>query len=230
MSRQWAASLLDTFLPSLCPLCHIAAGPDLCPTCCAELPRIDDPCSWCGAPDAALRTCPSCAGRGLRGIARVHVSYHYHGACERLVSLAKAAGRPAAVRAAANLVTAHPHGDLVVPIPATPGRRSGPHLATAIARHVAATLGIPCRAALHQTRRPRAQHSLSAAERARNVDDLFRADPVPESVILVDDLLTSGATAESAARALRQQGAKRIALVCLARTPNDAERPRKEPL
>ncbi len=228
--RQWTHAALDLLLPSLCPLCRVAAGPTLCVDCRQELPRIADPCPWCGAPGAVQGQCRVCEGRGLRGIARVHVAFHYHGTLERLIGNAKAAGRPAAVRACADVLHVEPGPDLgnpaaVVPIPETSGRRPGPHLATALARTLARTLGVPLQRALRQTRRPRMQHALNAAERARNVADIFVSRPVPTEIILVDDLLTSGATAESAARTLRAAGARRITFVCLARTPRDEERP-----
>lgn len=220
---RWSGAALDLLLPSLCPLCRVAPGPTLCAECRADLPRITDPCPWCGAAGSTQGDCRACTGRGLRGIARVHVAFHYHGTLERLVGNAKAAGRPAAVRACADLLRAAPSSGLVVPIPETPGRRPGPHLATALARAVARRNGLSFQRVLRQTRRPRIQHALSAAERARNVADIFTSSPVPETVILVDDLLTSGATAISAAAALRAAGARRVELVCLARTPRDEE-------
>lgn len=220
---RWTGAALDLLLPSLCPLCRIAAGPTLCAECRDRLPRIDDPCPWCGAAGATQGNCRVCAGRGLRGIARVHVAFHYHGAVERLVGNAKAAGRPAAVQACADLLHAIPGRGLVTSIPETPGRRPGPHLATALARAVARRNALPFQRVLRQTRRPRIQHALTAAERARNVAGIFTSRPVPDLVILVDDLLTSGATAISAAAALRAAGARRVELVCLARTPRDEE-------
>jgi len=169
--------------------------------------------------------CRQCHARGLRGIAAVHVQYHYFGPLELLVGNAKAAGRPAAVQVCARLAAAdlHVHGAAVIPIAETPGRRPGPHLASAMAKAIARTYAIPFRRTLSQTRRPRSQHALNHAERQRNVVGVFVSTPVPDNVILVDDLLTSGATAESAAHALRAAGAKRIELVCLARTPRKDE-------
>jgi len=223
--RPFALAVLELVMPSICPLCRTTSGPELCADCLASLPRLQHPCPWCGAAGCVHGECRLCHARGLRGIAAVQVHYHYYGALEVLVGNAKAAGRPAAVHACARLAAAdlRVHGTVVIPIAETPGRRPGPHLASAMAKAIARTYAIPFRRTLSQTRRPRSQHSLNHAERQRNVAGVFISTPVPANVILVDDLLTSGATAEAAAQALRAAGAKRIELVCLARTPRKDE-------
>ena len=66
------------------------------------------------------------------------------------------------------------------------------------------------------------QTGLDARARRRNVDGCFavaRGARVPETVWLVDDVVTTGATLGEAARVLRAAGARRVAAVCLARTP-----------
>lgn len=222
------AALLDLLLPSLCPCCREAEGPRLCAGCVAALPRLEHPCPWCAAPRRSVdATCRACGGAGLVRLRGVAVACHYRGVVEDLVHLAKAAGRPAAVRALAELAPSPPEpiGDAVVtPIPPAPGRRHGPHLATAAARAIAHRHGLPLRRLLRPTRHAAEQHRLGAAARARNVEGLFVArGPVPARVVLVDDLLTSGATAMAAARALADAGATDITLVCIARTPRSED-------
>lgn len=219
------AAVLDLLLPCVCPACQIAAGPELCPTCVHGLPRIDHPCPWCGAGRRAEEArCTACDGAGLPFLQRVCVTYAYQGELARLVALAKAAGRPAAVRALGDLLPAPPaetaSGTIVVPVPPSPGRRPGPHLGTALARACARRYHLPLRHLLVTTRLGAEQHRLSPAARRANVVDLFRCrKAAPPHVILVDDLITTGATASAAAAALRTGGAKRVDLVCLARTP-----------
>ena len=215
---------LDLLIPALCPCCRGSAGAGLCPACREGLRSIADPCPWCAAPHGDGGLCPTCQDVGLPGIARLHVRWHYLDRLADLVTAAKARGRPAAVRAATDLLADDPDladlaADAVTVIPETPSRRSGPHLGTALARRLARRNGLPFRHLLGQTRRPRAQHALSQAERQHNVADLFRAAESPPRVILVDDLVTSGATLAAAARALRSAGARTVTAVCLARTP-----------
>lgn len=72
-----------------------------------------------------------------------------------------------------------------------------------------------------------AQQLLSAAERKRNLRQAFAlTDEQPikgRHVALIDDVLTTGATAESIARLLRKAGAARVDVYCLARTPKPGE-------
>jgi predicted amidophosphoribosyltransferase len=224
IGRRLLADVADLLLPSLCPGCRRSDGPGLCADCAATLPALDDPCPWCGAPRKVLDdACRNCDGRGLPHIARMVVRWRYGGLIERLVSDAKAGAQPAAARALAAVMpdlglVAEPHA-WVVPVPPS-GRRDGPHLGTILARAVARRHGVPLRPVLRATRFAAAQHGLGAADRARNVDALFAcaATRLPATVVLVDDLVTSGATASAAAGTLRRAGAGRIVLACLART------------
>lgn len=224
MAGALLAAALDLLLPAVCPLCRAAPGPDLCPTCRAALPRNAEPaCPLCAGPLDGT-ACPACRGDGLARLDAVVAAYAYRGAMRRLIGDAKAGARPAAVAALAGLLPL-PEGpfDAVVAVPPSPGRRPGPHLATACARRAAHRLGVPLLPALACARHAREQHRLSRRERADNVVDLFRArGAVPARVLLVDDILTSGATASAAAAQLRQNGAKRVSAAFLCRTPGKA--------
>lgn len=223
------AAVLDLLLPSVCPACQLAAGPSFCATCVHVLPRLEHPCPWCGSNRrTADARCGECDGAGLAHLQHVRVHHPYHGEIARLVGLAKAVGRPAAVRALGDLLPGLPDdapaGGVVVPVPPSPGRRPGPHLGTALARTCARRHRLPLRHLLITTRLGAEQHRLSPAERRVNVIGLFRCSkPAPAYVVLVDDLITTGATASAAAAALREAGAKRVDLICLARTPKPGE-------
>ena len=217
-------TLLDLLLPSVCPLCTLASGPGLCSPCRDELPELVRPCRWCGMPQTPTASdvaCAHCADDGMPFLVQVTARWAYVERMVHLIGNAKAAGRPAAVKTCAGLM---PVLDVdgpavIVPVPPSPGRRTGPHLGTALARSVARQTGQPYACLLATTRLATEQHRLGAAARARNVEGLFIAvGTVPENVVLVDDLLTSGATASAAAKALRLAGAQRVELVVLART------------
>lgn len=224
MNPRWQAlglAIADLLLPAICPGCAIATGPDLCPACLAQVPRIDKPCRWCGAPSGNGARCGACDNQGLVHVQRVFVDCVYDGMVRQLVGDAKAGGRPAAGRALTMLLPTIDDvaGAVVVPVPPSPGRRSGPHLGTTLAKAIARHHGLPLRRLLRLTRVAAEQHRLGHGERARNVQGLFASRPAPERVLLVDDLMTSGATASAAAGALRQAGARLVDLVCVARAP-----------
>lgn len=218
--RRYAAALLHVLLPTVCPGCHLQPGPRLCADCLASVPRLLLPCPWCACPRAeAAESCRKCRNQGLRHIHRINIDCSYSGIVERLVGDAKIASRPSAIAALRDLMPSISAAGVVVPVPPSRGRRPGPHLATALAKTLARRHGLRCMQLLTTKRTAAEQHRLNHGERRRNVADLFSSKPAPGDVILVDDLMTSGATASSAAGALRAAGAKRVHLVCLARTP-----------
>ena len=221
--REWAAALTEFLLPAVCPCCQRHPGVSVCPACVGSMPVLASPCPWCAAPGFVL-DCRVCRGQGHRHIAEITVGWEYAEGMRELVTRAKAQGRPAAVRACTELalMPALPPGTPVIPVPPSPGRRPGPHLATALARRIARETGGVFDPRLRPVRPAAEQHFLNQSERARNVDGLFAASawPSPPALVcLVDDLLTSGATASAAAAALKAAGAKRVVLALLARTP-----------
>jgi ComF family protein len=111
--------------------------------------------------------------------------------------------------------------DYVVPVPLHWWRRwrRGFNQSEMIARCAAQELRLPCRSdVLRCIRRTGEQKRLSPTQRRENVRDAFRAARLPAGsrVLLVDDVMTTGATAHEAARALRGAGANRIVVAILA--------------
>jgi ComF family protein len=115
----------------------------------------------------------------------------------------------------AELVTA-------VPLPWPRLLARGYNQAEVVARALAATLGLPHRRLLRRRARRR-QTGLGRQDRVRNVTGAFharRGEPIRGArVLLVDDVMTTGATLEAAARALREAGASAVSAAVVARTP-----------
>ena len=111
------------------------------------------------------------------------------------------------------------HWDVVTWAPTSPRRRRlrGFDQAELLARAVAGHLGLPCRSLLVRADGP-AQTGRTARERAGGVA-LRPRRGAPARVLVVDDVLTTGWTLTSAARALRAAGARRVGGAVLARTP-----------
>ena len=122
-------------------------------------------------------------------------------------------------------------GSLVVPIPTTPRRRArrGYDQAELLARAVASDSGNPLVSALIRRGGGRSQVGLHPQERWGNVKDAFRVDRAGirkidgEKVVLVDDVLTTGATLCSAARTLIAAGAARVDGLTFARAHPDLD-------
>lgn len=114
--------------------------------------------------------------------------------------------------------------DVVTPVPLAWTRllARGYNQAEAVARPLARALGLPCRQLLRRRPRPR-QALLSRADRRRNLRGAFtpRRPLAPGiRVLLVDDVMTTGATLEAAGRALRRAGAATVLAAVVARTPD----------
>jgi predicted amidophosphoribosyltransferase len=109
--------------------------------------------------------------------------------------------------------------ECVVAVPPDRERRlkRGDHAATSFARELAALWDLPLEPLLERTRRSTPQRGLDDAARRRNVAGAFRARSSPGRVLLVDDVYTTGATANAAASALRKGGTRNVEVVTFAR-------------
>ena len=112
----------------------------------------------------------------------------------------------------------------LVPVPLHPARyrQRGYNQATLIARAVARTLGIPVQTRLvRRTRNTQAQFDLPPGQRQRNVRGAFSVTSLPavETVAIIDDVMTTGATMEAMAICLRAAGAVRVEAWSCARAP-----------
>ncbi len=145
----------------------------------------------------------------------------YDDAVKRLVSGWKERGLRRLAGSAADLVVEllpRPDADALAFVPPDGDRRleRGHHPAEMLARELSRRWEIPVEALLERTRALRRQRGLSLAERRRNVRGAFVAHRA-QTVCLVDDVYTSGATANAAAAALRKAGARQVRVVTFAR-------------
>src|SRR5262249_21615094 len=118
------------------------------------------------------------------------------------------------------LVVERPDAHLVTWVPADPLRQAirGYHPPRLLALALARAWGIQSRALLRGPLHRRPQRGLSRVERRANVRTAFACQPVPgRAIVLVDDVMTTGATISAAAASLRRAGAARVLAVTLAR-------------
>lgn len=239
--RAWALAALDLVFPALCPSCRSPLGPGrrdpLCGPCFTGIARIVPPvCTRCGLPLSLPRTvdAPYC----LRCLAAPPAYDYargagiYAGALRDALRALKFQGKRAVARPLAELMleqataTFAPDVDALVPVPLARHRlrERGFNQAELIAERVARVLTVPLRRRwLFRVRETSPQSDLTAAERRANVDRAFLATSAAagKHVIIIDDILTTGATAGACARALRAAGASRIGVATVARVVED---------
>ena len=215
----------EQILGAICVLCRQTIfGPDarrqLCRHCLADLP-------WLAEPE---RPPPGPA------IARQISLFHYQDAARDWILAAKrerglVAARVLGTLMAESLLDAYPRGEAcpqyLVPVPLSVRRllHRGHNQATLIGTPVARILGIPLACgAVRRRRHTRLQPGLDAGERARNVAGAFvcRRQWQGATVAIMDDLVTTGATASSLADALLAAGAGAVHLwsPAIAHTPD----------
>lgn len=130
--------------------------------------------------------------------------------------------RRLALEAAALVVDAvpRPEAEVVTFVPPDRDRRlrRGHHPAEQLARELGRRWALPVERLIVRTGTSKRQRGLGLLERRHNVRGAFRATGrAPRTVCLVDDVYTSGATANAAALVLRKAGARRVEVVCFAR-------------
>ena len=231
-------------LPARCLLCGRPgqrAGFDLCEPCAAELPRNDGACPRCGLPRRAGESvwrdgeaCAQCAGESL-AFDRCIAPLLYEYPVTTLIPALKYQGALSHARVFGLLLARHV-GDLqvasdverVVPMPLHPARlvERGFNQSYEIARFTAGGLGLELAPhALCRTRRTASQVGLERAARRANVHAAFAADASQvggRRIVLLDDVVTTASTVDAAARALRDAGAARVDVWCVARANGQA--------
>lgn len=226
------ARLERLLLPEQCLLCGFPSttGIDLCRVCRGDLPEPGPCCRGCALPlpVEAGDHCGACLRRPRR-FAAARTRYPYAEPADQLVQALKFARRPAAARVMATLMAECPppdpgDGRVLVPVPLHWRRRwqRGFDQAVLLSRHLGRLTGIPvAERRLQRHRATAAQSGLDRRRRARNTARAFRwrGGAAPRHLILVDDVMTSGATLEAAAAVCLAAGARRVDVWVFARTP-----------
>jgi len=211
----------------------------LCTACETELPWLGDQCLICALPlPMAGLTCGQCL-KHPPAFQSVTAPWTYGFPVDSLITRFKHHGKWPFGRLLAELLCQslqhrfneglpRPEALLPVPLASKRLRERGFNQAAMLAQWLSATLAIPCdESLLLRTQDTPAQQELDARARRRNLRQAFALRPDARirgrHLALVDDVLTTGATADRLARLLMQAGARRVDVYCLARTPKPGE-------
>ncbi|QKQ28157.1 ComF family protein [Candidatus Reidiella endopervernicosa] len=223
--------IIDTTLPHHCLLCdsrHCQNQP-ICQHCHAALPVIKHACQQCGIP---LKREQARCGRCIKKppyYSTSTIPYHYEHPIDRLIQalkfdakigVAQLLGKQIAKQRLNHGSTPLPQCIIPVPLHRSRLRERGFNQSLEIARAISEHLDITLNYQSCQRNRPTAtQTSLPAAQRSANLRNAFSAVSIEEvdHVAIVDDVVTTGHTANELARLLRRGGIKIVEVWAAAR-------------
>lgn len=227
IARNAQQRLLGMVLPQDCLLCKGPAGNDLfCPACAVELPRLPEPaCPRCALPSSQGDICGRCQ-RHPPHFDRLIALYPYSFPLNRMIQHLKY-GHELALAAwfgqKMALACANASFDLIIPMPLHPSRMAerGFNQAMEISRPLAHARKLPIdNRCCERTRPTTPQEGLTLRQRRRNLKGAFACnrDLSGQHILLVDDVVTTGASASECARTLHLHGASQVTVLAVART------------
>ena len=222
---------LAAALPGQCAVCRAWPAQPVCDACVARFGQPRPRCRRCALPvPAGVQECGRCV-REPPPLDACHAAVGYEYPWSTLITDFKFHGRPGWASTFATLMRSAPWvepaldlADVVLPLPLAPQRLAerGFNQALLLARCLAPGKTRP--GVLLRVRHTAAQAALDRAARQANVRGAFAVEPLLAAglrgarAVLVDDVMTSGASLASAAAAVRQAGAAHITALVLART------------
>ncbi len=220
--------VLSRVLPQSCLLCEATSGAHaLCPACAADLPLLDAlHCAVCATPSPGGQTCGRCLKQAPH-FDSTAAHYRYAFPLDKLMHSYKYGHQLAVSRLFEEALAAPITGiDAIIAVPASPLhlRNRGFNPALELAKPLAKHAKIPL--LLNAGTRPfdsPAQASLPWKERQANIKNAFacHADLSGKRILVIDDVMTTGATLNEFARTLKRHGAVYVANRVVARALKD---------
>lgn len=236
--QKGGGALLDLVFPTFCELCGERLPPEekggLCLFCLSQIPRNRPPfCPTCGRQyygTSEAPRCGACNGR-LFPFDRLWYCAPYEGVLREALHKFKYEGKKRLAHSLASVLVAfvkeeipRPRWDIVLPVPLAPSKERGRQFnqSALFAHALAKAVAIPeSFGNLVRIRQTPPQVRLPKEKRFENVAEAFSVkDPsvyTEKHLLLVDDIVTTGATVSACAEALRQGGAKSVSVLTLAR-------------
>jgi ComF family protein len=240
LGLDMARGIVQLLYPGICGACGQALSPDQHPFCDACLSLLtSDPLATCprcastvGPHVIVADGCLACRNRGFYFERAMRWGPYTGLRRELILRMKQPSGECLAEWVGAVWATESEEklrslgADFVMPVPLHWRRRwwRGYNQSEVLAQAIATRLGLPCRPRwLRRIRHTPLQTEQSPTARQTNVKGVFLGHPVPEmqnrTILLVDDVLTTGSTASEAARALRAAGAGAVVVAAMAHGP-----------
>lgn len=218
----------DLIFPTVCANCG-RLGEMICDECQSRIAWLEEPmCQLCGRM-SGREVCRECEERPITPLTQLRSTALYQEPLDRIIKQFKYNSYFNLAKPLASLMAqAWPHWseeiDLIVPAPLHKKRErqrgySQSHL---LAQELASAVFIPYSAtAIQRVRHTPPQVGLSSTDRQKNLVDAFTADEKQvsgKSILIIDDVVTTGATLVESAKAVQKSGAKYIFAYCIATT------------
>ena len=225
---EWREAIISVFFPRHCPVCEDIVQPRgelICPDCVKELSPVKQPvCFGCGKEleSDLMEYCFDCSKRPHTFKRNFALLNYNEAASNSMVSIKYRNrreyldfyGRALCVKYGKMIARISP--DILVPVPVHSSRMRirGFNQAQILAEIMGEILGIPvCGDVLKRSKKTAPQKELNPQERLKNLEQAFEAGKLPEgvkSVLVVDDIYTTGSTLEACARVLKRMGVENI--------------------
>ena len=229
----------QTWRSESCIFCHTKTrAQPICQGCREDLPWNLNPCTSCALPLPAEAGSPQLCGDCMRdkpSFDHCITPFTYDFPIDRCIHRIKYKGKRRLLRALAKELETkiplrkqhHPFPDVIIAVPLDPKRRHDRTLnhCSYLSKTLGKAMGVPFKTnLLIKTSSTPEQSSLSRKLRLKNLKGVFEVrGSIPTRIALVDDVLTTGATAETIARLLKKHGAEHVEVWALARTPKPGD-------
>lgn len=224
-------ALLDFIYPPCCYLCGVSSEEPVCSSCIPALLFVEGPvCQKCGKPCVgSVESCRECWNRRFKFSIARSLGLYENGFKE-IVCQFKYGGKKRLVPMFAEMIVSRitPEFlkvDLVSFVPLTRKKevRRGYNQSELLARALAERFDLPCGSTLVKTQETEDQSQLPAEGRRKNVRGVFGpatcgVDLKTKTILLVDDVFTTGTTVNECSKTLLKAGAKEVRVLTLARS------------
>ena len=223
--RKLLIKILDIVYPITCPFCNKISKEGICSTCRETVRKIEEPrCFSCGKPVKTMETefCYDCNKADFAFDQGKSLYLHQEKVVDALYGL-KFFNQRINGKLLGEELALHFHKEIkrwgieeIVPVPMHPSkqRRRGFNQSEVIANGLGRALNIPVNTQLvYRIRKTKALKDLEREQRISNLDGAFgipKSRQVPEVVLIVDDIYTTGVTVNKVAKVLKKAGCKKV--------------------